>query len=242
MLVEAFSHARLHLVLTLVVTRHGLTTRSVPEQHIGQRVDVPLSTQGLRQAHALARRLDGVAFDRILTSPMTRARETAEIVAAGRTAVGDARLTEMDYGEWEGHTYEEVRALHPGFRTKWENDPGSLRCPGGESGEDVARRLRPFLRDVLDPGSQLGRPQQASGPVGGDDGRRVLLVAHSSVARILCAVALGEPVREFRRRFRIVPCSLTVLRWPDGADPDGAELLLLNETAHLRRRGEVPWG
>ena len=98
--VEAFSHARLHPVLTLVATRHGLTTRSVPEQHIGQRIDVPLSTQGLRQAHALARRLDGIAFDRILTSPMTRARETAEIVAAGRAVVGDARLTELDYGEW----------------------------------------------------------------------------------------------------------------------------------------------
>ena len=165
--VGAFSHARLVVVLTLVLTRHGMTARSVPEQHLGQRMDVPLSSTGLRQAHALARRLHDVGFDRIVTSPLVRARETAEIVAIGRPVIGDPRLTEMDYGEWEGHTYPEVRALHPGFRGKWESDPATLRCPGGESGNDVARRVGAFLRDVLDPGIQAG-----TAPRGRHDGRR----------------------------------------------------------------------
>ena len=129
-------------MLTLVLVRHGLTPRSSPEQHLGQRLDVSLSSDGLRQAHSLGRRLHDVPFDRIVTSPLSRARETAEIVAAGRPVVGDARLAEMDYGEWEGHTREEVLGLHPGFRAKWEADPAALRCPGGESGNDVARRGR----------------------------------------------------------------------------------------------------
>jgi probable phosphoglycerate mutase len=230
-------------VLTLVVTRHGLTARSIPEQHLGQRMDIPLSSPGLRQAHALARRLHDVAFDRIVASPLVRARETAEIVAIGRPVIGDPRLAEMDYGEWEGHTNAEVRAIHPGFRAKWESDPGSLRCPGGESGNDVARRVGAFLRDVLDPGSRIGRPAEVGVTAGGEeDGRRILVVGHSSVDRILCCVALGIPTRDFRRRFAVDPTSLTVLRWLDGADPESAELIMLNDTTHLRRRGEVPWG
>jgi len=230
-------------VLTLVLTRHGMTARSVPEQHLGQKMDVPLSSAGLRQAHALARRLNDVAFDRIITSPLVRARETAEIVAIGRPVVGDPRLAEMDYGEWEGYTYPEVRAIHPGFRAKWESDPATLRCPGGESGNDVARRIGAFLRDVLDPGSRLGRQPEVGTTAGGEeDGRRILVVAHSSVDRILCCVALGIPIRDFRRRFAVDPTSITVIRWRDGADPDGGELILLNDTTHLRRRGEVPWG
>jgi probable phosphoglycerate mutase len=241
--VGAFSHARLVIVLTLVLTRHGVTARSVPEQHLGQKMDVPLSSDGLRQAHALARRLHDVGFDRIVTSPLVRARETAEIVAIGRPVIGDARLAEMDYGEWEGHTYPEVRALHPGFRGKWESDPATLRCPGGESGNDVARRVGAFLRDILDPGSRLGRPPEVGTTAGGEeDGRRILVVAHSTVDRILCCTALGIPIRDFRRRFAIEPTSVTVLRWHDGADPDAGELILLNDVTHLRHRGEIPWG
>jgi broad specificity phosphatase PhoE len=230
-------------VLTLVFVRHGLTERSIPEQHLGQQLDVPLSSDGLRQAHALARRLNGVPFDRIVSSPLSRARETAEIVAAGRPVVGDARLAEMDYGEWEGHTSDEVQGFHPGFRAKWEGDPAALHCPGGESGNDVARRIRSLLRDLIDPRSPLGRAAEPASPAGGEeDGRRILAASHSTLGRILCCVALGLPVREYRRRFVLDQTGVTVLRWRDGAAPEDGQLILLNDTAHLRRRGEVPWG
>src|SRR6266581_2725082 len=69
-------------MLTLVLTRHGLTPRSLPEQHLGQRVDLELSDEGRAQARALASRLAGVAFERIVSSPLARAHQTAEIVAA----------------------------------------------------------------------------------------------------------------------------------------------------------------
>ena len=230
-------------VLTLVLVRHGLTPRSSPEQHLGQRLDVSLSSDGLRQAHSLGRRLHDVPFDRIVTSPLSRARETAEIVAAGRPVVGDARLAEMDYGEWEGHTREEVLGLHPGFRAKWEADPATLRCPGGESGNDVARRVASLLRDLIDPGSALGRPAEPASPAGGEeDGRRILVASHSTLGRILCCVALGVPAREYRRRFVLDQTAITVFRWRDGAAPEDGELILLNDAAHLRHRGEVPWG
>ena len=89
-------------MLTLVLTRHGLTERSEPEQHLGQHIDISLSDAGRRQAEALARRLAGVRFARVISSPLFRAQETAEIVARGLRAETDPRLKEMDYGAWEG--------------------------------------------------------------------------------------------------------------------------------------------
>ncbi|OGN87153.1 MAG: hypothetical protein A2X23_08860 [Chloroflexi bacterium GWC2_73_18] len=207
-------------VLTIVLTRHGRTPRSEPEQHLGQGVDVGLSAEGQTEAQALARRLSEVGFDRVVTSPARRARETAEILCRGRdgpTLEEDARLAEMDYGAWEGLTYEQIDARDGAYRRRWEKDPAALACPGGESGDQVAARARSFLADAI-----------SRGPEGG----RILVVGHATLGRILLCLALGIPGRDFRRRFRQDPASLTVLRFP-GSVEDGALLLVANDTAHL---------
>jgi broad specificity phosphatase PhoE len=204
-------------VLTLVLTRHGSTPRSDPEQHLGQGIDIGLSDAGRAAARALAARLSGIAFDRIVASPLLRATETVEFLAAGRTVALDQRVAEMDYGEWEGLTYAEIEARDPELRRRWEADPAELRCPGGESGNDVAARVRSFLGD-------------ATGSAGAES--RVLVVAHATLNRILLCVALGVPVRDFRRRFRQDPANLTVLRFP-GTVAEGALLVLANDTSHV---------
>ena len=125
-------------MLTLVLTRHGLTARSEPEQHLGQQIDIGLSDAGRAEAQALGRRLAGVAFERIVTSPLRRALETADIVRASLAAPPEIerepRLAEMDYGTWEGLTYDEIRSRDADLRARWEADPASTPCPGGESG------------------------------------------------------------------------------------------------------------
>jgi len=131
-------------VLTLVLTRHGATDRSNPEQHLGQRIDIPLSDAGRSAAQALGRRLEGIRFDRIVASPLRRAQETAALAVPGARIETDARLSEMDYGEWEGLTYEQIEERDDARRRTWEEDPETLACPGGESGADVARRVRSF--------------------------------------------------------------------------------------------------
>ncbi|MEA2537232.1 MAG: hypothetical protein QOF11_1466 [Chloroflexota bacterium] len=224
-------------MLTLVLTRHGLTPRSKPEQHLGQRIDVGLSDEGRAQAEALGRRLAGVSFERIAVSPLVRARETAALIQAAvpghPEVVVDPRLIEMDYGEWEGLTYEQIEERDGARRARWEADPESFACPGGESGDDVADRARAFLLDLIDWHDQLhGTPHE----------RPVLAVAHSTFNRVLVCVATGIPVREFRRRFSQEQANLTVLRFEHGVGPSDARLLLLNDTAHLRPPGTVPWG
>ena len=106
-------------MLTLVLTRHGLTSRSRPEQHLGQKIDVPLSEGGRAQAAALAARLEPVDFERIISSPLLRARQTAEIVAGGREVEIEPRLAEMDYGRWEGLTYEQINETDAEERRRW---------------------------------------------------------------------------------------------------------------------------
>jgi probable phosphoglycerate mutase len=227
-------------VLTLVLTRHGLTPRSRPEQHLGQRIDAPLSADGRAQAIALAERLAPIAFERIVSSPLGRARETAEAIAEvpgarSRPPVEtDARLLEMDYGEWEGLTYDQIDERDAERRRRWEANPADMRCPGGESGDDVAKRARAFVTDLLDADDRLhdgGTPAD----------RPVLAVAHSTLNRVLVCVALGIPIREFRTRIVQSQVNLTALRWKQGARPEEALLLLLNDVAHVRRPPELPW-
>lgn len=230
---------RLGDVLTLVITRHGLTARSIPEQHLGQKIDIGLTNKGRAQAKALAQRLTAVSFDRILSSPLVRARQTAAILAAAgsaeRPAVEiDPRLTEMDYGAWEGLTYAEIEARDPELRGRWESDPAKQACPDGESGDDVADRVEGFLRDLIGWHDRVERSAAEAE-------RPILAVAHSTLNRVLLCVATGVPVRDFRRRFSQDQANLTVLRYEPGSEPNDARIVVLNDIAHLRGPGDVPW-
>jgi broad specificity phosphatase PhoE len=242
-------------VLTVVLTRHGGTTRSNPEQHLGQHLDVPLSDEGRAQAAALGRRLAGVAFERVVASPLRRAVETARLIVPGREPETDARLLEMDYGAWEGLTYEQVAARDGPARLLWEADPASLACPGGESGNDVAARVRSFLEAGIDgagtdaatapagaataPAGAAATSSEATAQTDTSD-HRILVVGHSTTDRILLCVALGVPVRDFRRRFVQEPANLTVIRFA-GPRGTGAQALVVNDVGHLRGLAGATW-
>ena len=235
-------------MLTVVLTRHGLTDRSDPEQHLGQHIDVSLSDAGRRQAEALGRRLAGVPFSRVISSPLFRSQETAGIIAPmGVRVEPDPRLKEMDYGGWEGLTYRQIEVRDGAARREWELAPDRLACPGGESGNDVAVRVRSFLADLLAEHKAWHarasfREATSQGGPGGEPGERPILVAgHSSTNRILMCVALGTDVRDYRRRFVQGQANLTVLRWEIGEGPGDAKLLVANDLGHVRAAGELPW-
>ena len=244
-------------MLTLILTRHGQAASA--DIMLGGQLDVPLTPDGRHEAEALARRLAGVRIDRILSSPLLRAIETAQTVATGRPVEVDERLRELDYGRWEGLTYVEIEARDPELRTRWDHDPRSTHSPGGESGEDVAARALSFLVELLeaelatvaahaaatgrhspDPGGSRGPVTESQAEAEGE--RRVLVVAHGTFNRILLCVALGLPVQDYRRRFVQDRANLTVLRYEHDDTPDGAQLILGNDVGHLRAKGEAPWG
>jgi broad specificity phosphatase PhoE len=244
-------------MLNLLLTRHG---NAAPDDVIlGAEVDPPLTPQGHREAERLARRLSGIRLDRIIASPMLRALETAHAVAADRRIVveTDERLRELDYGSWEGLTHAQIQARDPELRARWTADPAAIQPPGGESGDEVAARIRGFLAELIereagpgtatsggarsvDPGGSRGAVTEAEAEAQGE--RRVLVVAHGSLNRIMLCVALGVPVSEFRRRFIQDRANLTLLRYEAGDAPEGAQLVLANDVAHLRGPGQAPWG
>jgi probable phosphoglycerate mutase len=153
------------------LVRHGETAWSREHRHTS-RTDVPLTENGEAAARALAGRLDGMAFDAVLTSPRRRARRTAELAGFPDARVDDD-LVEWDYGDYEGITTEEIRRDVPGWSV-WTH-----ASPGGETAEQVACRLDRVVRRVRQAG-------------------RVLVFAHGHSLRALAARWIGQPVADGR--------------------------------------------
>lgn len=220
-------------MLTLVLTRHGATDRSEPEQYLGQRIEAHLTEEGKAAARALGERLSSVDFDLVMSSPLERAMETARLIRPHDPVHADPHLAEADYGSWEGLTVREIEARWPAERADYETDPGANSAPGGESGQAVAKRAGLVLDEVADWGEALWETDELNKE------SRVLLVGHSTLNRVLLADALGVPLRDYRRRFRQDWANLTVLRFDRHFG--GWQLLLCNDMAHLRGIRGATW-
>ncbi|CAN5680663.1 histidine phosphatase family protein [soil metagenome] len=221
-------------MLTLVLTRHGATNRSEPEQYLGQRIEAHLTEGGRAAARVLGERLTEVDFQRVISSPLERAIETARLVRPNDPVEPEPRMAEADYGLWESHTVKEIEASWPAEREAYETDPALNAAVGGESGGEVARRVGALLDELVEWSASGG----SSGALGED--HRVLLVGHSTLNRVLLAVALGVPLRDYRRRFRQDWANLTVLRFGRRFG-GGWQLLLCNDMAHLRGMSGTTW-
>lgn len=158
----AMSEERVHLWLV----RHGETEWSRVGRHTG-RQDLPLTTEGERQARAVGALLGGRRFALVLTSPLRRARVTCDIAGYGEVAEDAHDLMEWDYGRAEGRTYAEVLSESPGW-SLWRDGP-----PGGEPLVEVARRADRVIA-------------RAAGAAGD-----VALFAHGHLLRVLAARWLG---------------------------------------------------
>jgi alpha-ribazole phosphatase len=128
-------------VSRLVLVRHCEPDESARGRCYGT-LDVGLSPAGHEEAEALVERLRALAFDAVWSSPRLRARQTAEPVASARgiRLQSDDDLRELDFGELEGRTYEEIAATRPELYEAWMSEPTSVRFPGGESYADLQAR------------------------------------------------------------------------------------------------------
>lgn len=134
---------------TVYLVRHGETAWSLTGQHTG-RTDLTLTSHGEEQARGLERRLKGLRFEHVLSSPLRRALRTCELAGFADRATLDSDLLEWDYGQYEGRTLAEIRQDRP----DWELFRDG--CPGGESliqiterVDRVVSRLRPLEGNVL---------------------------------------------------------------------------------------------
>jgi broad specificity phosphatase PhoE len=185
----------------LVVVRHGATEWSRDGRHTG-RTDLTLLDEGRHQAAELARRLAGHHFAWVLTSPLSRARQTCEIAGFGARAEERGDLCEWDYGEYEGLTTAEIRAKRPGW-SLWRDG-----APGGESVSEVGARADAVIAAV----------QSTTGDV--------LVFAHGHLLRVLGARWVGLPATA-GALFTLAPASISVLGW----EREAAVVSRWNDTA-----------
>mgnify|MGYP006421379467 FL=1 len=135
----------------ILIARHGQTNWNLARRW-QSRSDIPLNAMGEKQAKALADHLRDAPckLQRLICSPLARAKTTAQILGATLSLdiEVDARLTELDLGEWEGKFEADLRAEDSDFYDQWRSEGFLLPPPGGESLKDVADRLTPLVAEI----------------------------------------------------------------------------------------------
>ncbi len=181
-------------MLSVYLLRHGETAYNADGNRYCGHTDIDLTEKGLRQAQSVRARLNGIHLDAVYSSPLIRARRTAEVATgSGNVATGsvnvqtDSRLIEVDFGSWEKKTREEFVAEDPRSWEAWSRDPEHQRAGNtGETGGEVVRRLDAFFDEMLDRHA----------------GQTILVTGHNGTNRLYMAYKLGMPLQYYRRLFQ----------------------------------------
>ena len=200
--------------MELVLVRHGETQWNVAGRFRG-RADVPLNERGRQQATATAERIAREWKPAaIYASPIVRAEQTAARVAneLWMEPSSDERLSDIDYGAWQGLTRDEVAARFPAELAMFESTPSLLRIPNGEDFTSVRQRVTAFLADI--------EARHAS--------ETIAVIGHTEVNRILLLIALHLPT-DALWRIEQHPCAISLLR----CDAQQWTVVTMNDTCHL---------
>jgi len=187
----------------LVLARHGETEWSKDGRHTG-RTDIPLTDVGREQARRLGAALAGRSFSRVVSSPLSRATETAHLAGFGTGLEIDADLREWDYGIWEGRRRVDIARDDPGW-TIW-----SRPIPDGESLAALGRRADRVIARLL--------------PLGGD----VLVFSHGHLLRVLAARWI-EAAPVTASRLELWTATLSELGW----EAERRVVEIWNSSGHL---------
>lgn len=182
------------MVRTIYLVRHGETVGHKDGQYKGS-MDIPLSDRGAEQVSRSAefiaaqiKRRDNSreSFLKIFSSPLSRARRSAEIIAdkLGTKPMQIDELRERSFGLWEGMTYTEIAEKYPEEFSCWRSNPLEFSPPEGESTLAVNTRVLSVLDRLL---------------VSSSDGESIIIVAHGGVNRVMLCGFLGMPLEHIFR-------------------------------------------
>jgi probable phosphoglycerate mutase len=189
------------------LARHGETAWTITGQHTGT-TDLPLTSNGERNAIRLGGRLEGLAFQKVLTSPLQRARRTCELAGFGSVAEIDRDLLEWDYGEYEGRLTADIRAERPEWQLFRDG------CPGGESPLQVINRAD----------HAISRIRKVTG--------NVLVFSSGHFLRVLASRWIGVEPPVSSMLFLLSPTSLSAVGYDD--ELSRPVIRFWNETHHVQ--------
>lgn len=208
-MVNGTENPPIELELTLI--RHGYTQWNVERRYLGH-TDLPLLPQALIDLSALKAQPElAGGFWRVYCSDLLRCRETLAYLTPSleKSTIYDKRLREMNFGDWEGCTYEQLKDKE--LYRSWIDDPDAVTPPGGESWKQFEVRLCSFWSELGQAAAEVPRPlPEVKLP------RRVLIVTHGGVIREMLAHTV--PGVTFRNAESPSPGTATLLRllWREG--------------------------
>jgi len=207
---------------SIYLVRHGQTAWNKEEIFRG-RTDVPLDETGLKQAELAGQYFKGKEIHGIYSSPLSRAWETAQMIAQFHNLKVQPLqgILDMSFGEWEGHAHQEIRKMDGETYRQWVESPQLVRLPGGESLDDVRVRAMTALEEVI-----RSHPEKT-----------LILVSHRVVCKVLICAILGLDNSHFWQIAQDTT-AINLIQYRNGK----YILSLMNETCHLKALKEERLG
>jgi broad specificity phosphatase PhoE len=206
--------------LKLILVRHGETHWNEGKRIQGGDSDIELNETGLEQARKLAVFLENEPITIILSSPLRRAKSTAELIASNHQSPVeiDPALRELKVGELEGMSISNLRTTFSQFLLQWWQDGGATKLPNGESLVELQRRAWDVIERLLE--TYKANPEQ-------NKDATVVLVSHYFVTLAIILKALNLPLDYFIK-FRVDLGGVSILEFRDY----GTRLLVFNDTSY----------
>lgn len=185
--------------MNIYLLRHGETESNSKKVYYGK-LNVELNDKGKVQCKAAGKRLQNIPFNKVYTSGMKRAIQTAEIALSGKKVelIKDKRINEMNLGDFEGKNYEENQSQYPEEWKKWTEDWKGYAPPKGESYVEFYTRVKNFIEDII----KL-------------EDENILIVTHGGVIKSVYAYILGENLDLFWK-FGTKNGDLTLIKYEYG--------------------------
>ena len=184
--------------MKLYITRHGKTQWNIEGRFQGVQ-DSPLVDSGIRDANDLSNHIKDINFTKVYTSPLGRAKQTAKIVFKNKEIIEDSRISEMNFGVFEGMKKDDIDSqYHELYDNLWNHPEQFTKCPnGGETFLDVKKRIVDFLEEM----KQY------------DENENVFIVTHGMYFVCLLGYILGYEPKDFPKINRQIVrgCSITVV-------------------------------
>ncbi len=218
------------MTIRLVLVRHGLSTFNAKGLIQGRTDDSLLTDEGYQQAHKAGRALSKIKFDKIYSSPLVRASETAKTIKNNlnteQEIIFDKNLLEVDLSEWSGLKIDEIKNKFPEVYPIWKNDPENLILKRSDDKtykpiQELFDQASNFIEDILK--IHLG-----------EDDVNILVVGHNAILRCLILLLLGKPKQGFRK-IRLENASFSILNISSRDKSFMTQIECLNQTSHLNK-------
>ena len=236
--------------IRLVFVRHGLSSFNEKKLIQGRTDDSYLTAEGYEQATKSGEALSSINFEKIFSSPLIRAAETAKTIVKSfkkeSNIIYDNNLMEVDLNSWSGLTINEVKEKYPESYLTWKNNPENLTLKKDDNKtyqpiKELYKQAETFIKNIM----ELNLTQ---------DNANILIIGHNAILRCLILSLIGKPEKGFRK-IRLDNASFSILNITKNLNSFKTQLECLNQTSHLRnipdqigdsrvflvRHGETNW-